>query len=189
MAPKVKISKEDIVNMSVELVREWGADALNARNIAQKLGCSTQPIFSNFSSLEEVIDETRKAAHRAYLGYIEREVASERYPAYKAFGMAYMRFAEEEKELFKFLFMCDNAGGRTGETEDFSASVEMIMTANGISREKAERMHFEMWCFVHGIGTMLATSFIQLDWENISQMTSDIYHGLQAIYGEQEMKI
>lgn len=182
MAPRVKITKQDITDMSMELVREKGYGALNARSIAEKLGCSTQPIFTNFSSLEEVVEETRKVCYRAYLGYIEREVTSGKYPAYKAFGMAYMRFAAEEKELFKFLFMCDRMGAEKGEAEDFSAAVEMIMQANGISRETAQRMHFEMWCFVHGIGTMLATSFYTLDWETISQMTSDIYHGLQAVY-------
>ena len=189
MAPRVRITKEDIAKRSMELVRERGFEALNARNIAEKLGCSTQPIFTNFSSLEEVVQETRKVSYRAYLGYIEREVASGRYPAYKAYGMAYIRFAAEEKELFKFLFMCDRMGAEGEETEDFSDSVEMIMQANGISRETAQRMHFEMWCFVHGIGTMLATSFYTLDWESISQMTSDIYHGLQAVYAAKEAKI
>ena len=186
MAPRVKVTRDEIVNVSMALVRERGCDALNARSIAQKLGCSTQPIFSNFSSLEEVVEQTRACAHRAYLGYIANEVASGKYPAYKAYGMAYIRFAKEEKELFKFLFMCDQAEAGLEKpvkvTEDFSASVEMIMQANGICREKAEKMHLEMWCFVHGIGTMLATSFFALDWESISQMISDIYHGLQAIY-------
>ena len=49
MPPKVKVSKEDINTAAVEMVRESGAEALNARALAAKLGCSTQPIFSNFS--------------------------------------------------------------------------------------------------------------------------------------------
>ena len=51
MAPKVKVSKEDIIKTTIELVREHGADFINARAIASALSCSTQPIFSNFNSM------------------------------------------------------------------------------------------------------------------------------------------
>ena len=54
MPPKVRITKEEIIGTCLALVRENGADALNARSIAAALGCSTQPIFSNFSSMEEL---------------------------------------------------------------------------------------------------------------------------------------
>ncbi len=188
MAPKVKVTKEDILKTALDLYRERGEEAINARRIAEKLGCSTQPICFNFATMEELKEALHEVAYETYLGFIEREVASEKYPAYKAYGMAYMRFAREEKELFKFLFMCDRKGAVETEAPDFSASVEMIMAANGITRERAERMHFEMWSFVHGIGTMLATSFLTLDWETISKMTSDVYHGLQAVYSTEEHK-
>ena len=53
MPPKVKISKEDILQTAIELVRKGGEEAVNARAIAGALNCSTQPIFSNFASMEE----------------------------------------------------------------------------------------------------------------------------------------
>ena len=54
MPPKVKIAKEDIVNAAVELVRQYGPQALNARELAARLCCSTQPIFSNFATMDEL---------------------------------------------------------------------------------------------------------------------------------------
>lgn len=100
--------------------------------------------------------------------------------------MAYIRFAKEEKELFKLLFMCDRKGKELIPTPDFKASIEMIMTTNGICKEKAERMHIEMWTWVHGIGTMLATSFLSLEWELISDMLTDIYQGIRARHLSEE---
>jgi malate dehydrogenase (oxaloacetate-decarboxylating) len=88
----------------------------------------------------------------------------------------------------KDVIMCDRKGVVVNETPDFSESVEMIMDANGVTRECAQKMHFEMWSFVHGIGTMLATSFLALDWESISKMTSDVYRGLQIVHSAQEHK-
>ena len=183
MPPKVKITKQDIIEVALELVRRDGEISLNSRNIANALGCSTQPIFSNFSSMEELENEVKISAHKRYLGFIEKEVESGKYPTYKAFGMAYVRFAREEKELFKLLFMYDRTGKATVPTLDYTSSVEMIMKANGITREEAEFFHLEMWTFVHGIGTMRATSFLVLDDELVSLMITNVYQGLRARLG------
>ena len=103
-----------------------------------------------------------------------------KYPQYKAFGMAYIRFAREERELFKLLFMCDRGDQPFVPTQDFDASVNIIMKANGVTKERAELMHLEMWSCVHGIAVMTATSFLTLEEELISDMISDVYHGVRA---------
>ena len=78
--------------------------------------------------------------------------------------------------------MCDRRGKTLAPTVDFTASIELIMKANGITKEKAELMHLEMWVFVHGIATMIATSFVEFEWGLISSMLSDIYQGLKNKY-------
>ena len=186
MPPKVRIKKEDIINATVELVRQNGANAIKARTIAKHLSCSTQPIFSNFSSMEELDSAVTEAAREHYYGFLKNEAESGKYPTYKAFGMAYIRFAKEEKELFKLLFMCDRGGKPITPAEDFEASVQMIMEICGLTREKAQLMHLEIWAAVHGIGTMLATSFLELEWEVISNMISDIYQGVRARHMAEE---
>ena len=180
MPPKVKITKKNITDTALALVRRSGESVLNARSIAAELGCSTQPVFSNFANMEELRAAVVAAAFETYLGFISDEVAGGRFPKYKSFGMAYIRFAKEERELFKLLFMCDRSGMSLQPTEDFTQSIEMIMTANGVDRETAELMHLECWAFVHGIAAMLATSFLELDSELISQMVSDAYMGIRA---------
>ena len=180
MPPKVKVSREEIIKTCLEIVRTSGTDGINARNIAGVLGCSTQPIFSNFKSMEELEEKTILVAYNIYLDFIKNEVESEKYPKYKAFGMAYIRFARQEKELFKLLFMRDRRGEDLSLSPDFEESVRIIMQSNGISYEKAMLMHLEMWSCVHGIGTMLATSFLPLEEETISQMISDIYQGIRS---------
>ena len=39
MPPKVKVTREQIVQAALALVRESGAQALNARAVANRLGC------------------------------------------------------------------------------------------------------------------------------------------------------
>lgn len=182
MPPKVKVTKEEIIQTTVNLVRISGPESINARAIASSLNCSTQPIFSNFDSMEELEQSTILAAYEIYLNFIKNEVESGKYPKYKAFGMAYIRFAKEERELFKLLFMRDRSGEEVSSSPDFDESVKMIMEANNVSYDVAKLIHLEMWTCVHGIGTILATSFMPLEWEIISQITSDVYHGIISKY-------
>ena len=186
MPPKVKITKEDLINAAVALVRESGEEAINARTVAAALQCSTQPIFSNFATMEELRSAVIKAAFGLYLGFIEEEVKGGKYPRYKAFGMAYIRFAQEEKALYRLLFMRDRTGEEITPTVDFEESARMIQEANGVTAERARLMHLELWSCVHGIGTMLATSFLTLDWELISNILTDVYQGIRVRHMKEE---
>jgi AcrR family transcriptional regulator len=179
MPPKVKITKEDIIQTALSLVRESGASALNARRIASALSCSTQPVFSNFATMEELQEAVIVAAYEHYLAFLKAEVESGAYPPYKAFGMGYIRFATEERELFRLLFMRNRDGEDLSPAPDFEASLEMIMSSNGISREAASMLHLEMWACTHGIATMIATSFFHPEDALISEILSDVYQGIR----------
>ena len=137
MPPKVKITKADIIETALQILRKGGDSTINARGIAKSLCCSTQPVFSNFATMEELYKAVTESAYELYLGFLKREMESEKYPKYKSFGMAYIRFAREESELFKFLFMRDRRGEGFVPTTDFDESVEMIMKANNISKKRA----------------------------------------------------
>ena len=111
---------------------------------------------------------------------MEREVATGKYPAYKASGMAYIRFAKEEKELFRLLYMRDRSKEIVSEdTEAMQRMEDMIYENTGLAGDDAKLFHLEMWAYVHGIATMLATGFQDLEWEFISKLITDAYQGLK----------
>lgn len=186
MPPRIKITKENIIKTSLDIIRKEGEEALNARNIAKALNCSTQPIFFNFTTMEELKERVKESAFELYLEFLNKETESQKYPSYKAMGIGYIRFAKEEKELFKLLFMCDRTGEEFVSTVDREKSIELIMKINDISLKKAELIQIEMWLFVHGIATMLATSYLSLDWEQISSMMTDVYKGIVKRFKEEE---
>ena len=70
MPPKVKVTKEEIVRAALDLVRQSGAAALNARAVANRLGCSTQPVFSNYATMEELRQDVLQAADGCYQKHI-----------------------------------------------------------------------------------------------------------------------
>lgn len=106
--------------------------------------------------MEEVQGEVILAANRLYQRYLEEDMAAGKYPPYKAGGMAYIRFAKEERELFRLLFMRDRsreAVDTEAEREALSPILEIIRKNTGLSEEEAYLFHIEMWIYVHGIGT------------------------------------
>ena len=184
MPPKVKVTKEAIVSTAVEVVRRQGAGALNARAIAAVLECSTQPVFSNFATMEALRLAVVAEADELCNEYVRREVAGGVYPPYKASGMAYIRFAKEEKELFKLLYMRDRAGENYPKEFVIGQPTESILyTTTGLDGDVAKLFHLEMWAYVHGIATMFATGFVDLPWELVSRMLTDAYLGLRKQYG------
>ena len=60
MPPRVKVTKEMVADASFEVIRAKGHENLNARTIAEYLGCSTQPVLYSFKT----VDEIREAAYR-----------------------------------------------------------------------------------------------------------------------------
>jgi len=62
MPPKIKVTKDEIINNAIEIVRKDGEQSINARTIATQLNCSTQPIFSNFATMDDLrLAVTQKA--------------------------------------------------------------------------------------------------------------------------------
>ncbi len=180
-------TRDDIIEASLSILRKSGIDEITARALAKKLHTSTKPIFGLFSSMDEVKAETLKKAYSIYLEHINTAMHMGKYPPYKASGMAYIDFASKEKELFKVLFMRDRTREVTeNKDEDIAPIIELIMKNIGLSEEKARFFHLEMWITVHGIASMIATSYLVLDENTISAILSDSYLGLKMRYEEKK---
>ena len=123
------------------------------------------------------------AAYEVYLGFIRAEVESEKYPRYKSFGMAYIRFAREERELFKLLFMRDRDAAERADDSALEPIFTLIADSVGVDIDTARLIHLEIWAFVHGIAAMIVTDYYVPDLELISSMMTDIYMGLKSRFG------
>ena len=182
MPPKQRITREMILERSFAMFCREGMEAVNARSVAKALNCSTQPIFSNYQSMEELKKDALAYADRLYQSYLSADMGSGEFPPYKASGMAYIRFAKEEKELFRLLFMRDRTGETLQEDRNIDGIMELIRQNTGMDEEHARLFHIEMWIYVHGIATMCATSYLDWDKDMISRMLTDAYEGMRLRY-------
>ena len=185
MPPKFKFTRDEITNAALNVTRKNGISGLTARALAAELGCSVKPIFGLFKNMEEVGQEVFIASDLLYQNYLREDMAKGKYPPDKASGMAYIRFAKEERELFKLLFMRDRSREKIEENkEEIRPLMQLIQQNLGISEDEAYLFHLEMWLYVHGIATMIATSYLDWDDEFISRVLTDAYMGLKYRYTE-----
>ena len=183
MPPKVKFTREQIISAAVNVTRRCGISGLTARALAAELGSSAKPIFGLFKSMDEVEGEVINSANEIYRSYTNKCMAEGKYPSYKAYGIGYITFAKEEKELFKLLFMRDRKGEKIEENREVIKPIlELIMKNLGISEDEAYMFHLETWIYTHGIAAMVATSYLDWDTEFISRSLTDAYEGLKHRY-------
>ncbi len=184
MARKFLFTKQQIIEAALNVTREKGFSAVTARAVGAELGTSYRPICGYFEDMAQLKQSVIVAADELYRSYLKEDMASGKYPPYKASGMAYIRFAREEKELFKLLFMRD----RTNEEKNKVASEaemlsELILKqVGGITKSQAALFYLEMWTYVHGVAVMLATDFYDWGEELISKTLTDMYIGLKNKY-------
>lgn len=178
MPAKKIITREALIDAAFEIVRKDGMEALNMRTLAKECNCSTQPIYLSFSGADDLKAEIVKKIVATFNKYIGDEIASGQYPEYKSVGMGYIRFAKEEKQLFKYLLMRNRKGEVETDSYEFDRSTLIIMKNYGLYKDEANKLHAEMWVCVHGIATMFATDYLDWEWETVSEIITDVFNGL-----------
>lgn len=180
MPPKNRYTREQIVQAALSLVREEGESALTARALAARLGCSAKPIFGAFSGMEEVRAAVLAAAEALLDERTAQEIRAGVYPPYKASGMAYVRFAKEERALFSLLYMRRRTAQERAAADTKGRQLAaLVARQTGLDPERAYLLQVEMWVIVHGIATLYVTEYLDWDEELVSMMLTDGYNGLR----------
>ena len=185
MAKKI-ISREKILQSAFELARKEGAESLSVRSIAKACNCSTQPIYLSFKGIDEIKDEVYRMVLNYFYEYMLKVIDLKEYPEYKSIGMAYVKFAHDERELFKYVFMSKPRLKFSSVDSSFDTSVEIIKKNLKISEKTARRLHTEMWIFGHGIATMYITNYLDFDFGTVSDMYKDVFLGLIKVFGVED---
>lgn len=75
----------------------------------------------------------------------------------------------------------------TDERAELEPIISIICRSTGLSEASAYMLHIELWIYVHGIATMIATSYLDWDWDTVSQMMTDAYESLKERYISKEL--
>lgn len=175
MPPRKRIFREDILKAAVDLVREQGTLALSVRNIAGKLNCSTQPIYSEFESMEILRDEL--------MTYIRENYLREDADSYKQVALSFLHFAQREKNLFQLIYLRQRAAGETfSEDPNEDQTIHKLEVNLELSREQAAQMHRRMQYYCYSMAVMMATGYLNFSEEEISEELTEYYRIILSYY-------
>ena len=188
MAPRNKFTREEMVDAALRVVRKKGIDALTAKALAEELGISTQPVFTCFNTMDTVKNEVRAAAERIYDGYAEEGLRQE--IPFRGFGSQYIRFAKEEPELYRLLFLTKSEGtfDALEAMKHSQAKVRPFLEETyQMSAEDADRYFRDIWLVAHSIATLIVTGGCPYSGEEIDRILSGfsftICKGIKEIPG------
>ena len=182
MPPKCRFSREEIIAAALEITRERGIEAVTARSLGEKLGSSSKPIFSVFENMEEVFEETLKAARGVYNGYIAGALASEQ--AFREVGTQYIVFAVKEPMLFQLLFMKEQTEKRSALgilpmiDDNYEQILQSVIDGYGVNKDEAKGLYRHLWIYTHGIASLIATGVCRFAPQEIGEMVSEIFVSL-----------
>lgn len=166
MPPKVRTTREMIVQAGLDVVRDEGPGALTMRAVAARLGCSTQPVLSNFptsAQLKAAVYERADELHTAYI--MQAEPGAEN--PLLSVGLRYVRFAKEEPNLFKLLFQSDGLGSTSlaglVAADELTPIVSFIAAEAGVDEDAAREAFACIELVAHGYASFLANNSMDYD--------------------------
>lgn len=182
MPPKVRITREAILDAALDITRRGGISSVNAREIAKVLGCSIQPIFRNFQSMDNLRADLYTEVCRIHDEHVESGMGRHPIP-FLGLGLAYIDFAATERNLFTFLFMSDEFKGRSFiemiKDEENREVVAIISAMTGLDISKSQELFMDIWLMTHGIASLVATNDLVVDEEEISKILKDAFLGIK----------
>lgn len=176
MPPSVKFTKEEIVNAALQVVREKGAAALTTRQIAAVLGVSTRPIFTYFQNMQQVQEAVRQAAQALYHSYIKKGL--EQVHPFIGLGEQYIRFATQEPELYRLLFLPLAPGSENKAMEEMERTqnlvLEFLQQIYQLDEAAAKRFFRDVWLVAHSLAALIVTNCCPYSPEEIRQILTSV---------------
>ena len=181
-----KASKDEIVDAAVEVLREGGFAAVNARSVAKKLGCSTQPIYFSFRNMEELKAALTVRAIELHTRRVRDSLCAHEGndSRYSSYGMGFVKFAAEERQLFRWLYLEGEQLGPYQNDVLLPEVIAVIVEEFGYSEEVARRLHQDMIYFTYGLAILANTGHLQLTEEELREAFRREFRALIAIYGK-----
>lgn len=183
MPRKASVTREQILDTATQLVRDSGHEALTARSLAARLGCSTQPILYCFLSMDDLVQTLYQhvdALHtQALMAGLDKAVS----PMLQI-GLNYVRFAQDEPALFRFLFQSNGLGEQNMtqliESSELTPLIDVLCAEAKILPAQARQIFLTLFACAHGLASMLANNALVLDEQSAIDVLNAAFVGAMA---------
>lgn len=156
--PKQRITKEMVVDTAFELAREGGMEKVLVKQIAERIGCSVQPIYSYCQNM----DGLRQEVVTRVRAFVQEYVAShlDQKDLFRSTGQAYIHIAREEPQLFRIFVLHERQNimslQELYQSETNPHMAVFIAGELNISLEQARELHLNMLIYTMGLGVVFS---------------------------------
>ncbi|MCD2255167.1 TetR/AcrR family transcriptional regulator [Lactobacillus sp. CC-MHH1034] len=171
MARKKTITRQNILDAAFELVLDQGFSNFTARNIAKWMSCSTQPIYLEFSCM----DELKHAVLKRMQDYLVNEVYNQEYcdDGLINVALSYINLARTNNNLYKAIFVEDHFG--VNAMRDFTyqlalSKVDDNPAANNLPRDRKLNLVTGCWIIATGMASLISAGYIDIRKEQMINM-------------------
>ncbi len=176
MPPKVRITKEQIIDKAFEILKAEGFSSISARRLSKELNCSTQPIYYIFENMEDL----KKGLYRKGCAYFEQRVMELKDKSrpeldFLEVGVAYIKGAKLEHNIFHFICMENNYTMK---------GVSELVSGVPLMKAQAE-IFLNVWLYAHGIASIIANNDVVFNEEEIRKLLKKAYRGFGGQAGEE----
>jgi len=186
MPPKVKFTSNEIIEAAVKITRTKGIDAVTAREVGRELGVSSRPLFTYFDTVEALKREVYLFAKNLYKEYVNDGLKAE--IPFLGVGQRFLRFAREEPDLYKYLFLTPPDGVRGGVVEGLKLSQDLaresLMRIYNMDADTADKYFRNLWLVAYSFTTMIAIGECPYDDEQISAIFTEFSLSVCKAYKE-----
>ena len=157
--------RDEILDAATELLLDIGhAKAVSIRSVADRVGVTPPSIYLHFQDKDALLD----AVCARYFEKLDEEMqrVSAMQPdaveVLRAQGLAYVRFATENPELYRIATMSEPKSGSNVDAalassafEHMCASVKALMGEGILPSGDASDIALELWSAAHGVAALL----------------------------------
>jgi len=176
MGPKVKFTKEQIIDAAFEIAKTEGIDSITMRKIAEKMGSSVAPIYVNFKN----IDELNKALIERIIR-ISKQLLMEEDTGnpFRDIGKASLRFAMEYSVIFRDLVVKSGKYMQGYYEKMMPILIKEMQRDPELMRftvEELKTILLKMRIFQLGLSMMVANSLLPKDYPFVLYRLYNIYY-------------
>ncbi len=182
MPRKTQFTSDDVVMAAFNLVREKGWAGLSAPAVADKMGCSTMPIYSHFKNMRSLKDEVVKKVWKMIL-----EFQAKRYTGDPWIDQAvgWVVFARDEQNLFTCILDSSNIElQKEMDEKHWKILAERLEGYEGfkdLNEEQLGRARYAQGKLTHGVATTPRRGFHRVVIENDRLLYGVLTHASKAL--------
>lgn len=185
MPPKEKVSKVNVYETAFEMTREYGFKEVTARKLAERLGCSTQPIFRAYENMDELRSDLFYMSTDYFNDYmLARAKKIRNKPMYMAVSLSYLELASREKNLFELIASIDDFGTQTIaeflEKDEWQEILAKLPGMEKATNDERKQLFMMLWMFVHGLASLTVSNRVSLNDKQIKELLEKAYEGFRC---------